>query len=137
MGIKKCKRCKKIFAPVAGAKICPKCLQEEEDQFVIVKDYLWDYPGSTIAQLHEETGVDEKIIRKFAKEGRFLQINGVEITIDCERCGAPIKSGRFCQSCSDKLRSGIEKVKNADKAQASRDRDNDKMFLGDRIKKRR
>ncbi|OCL27644.1 flagellar protein [Orenia metallireducens] len=137
MGLKKCKRCRKIFAPVADAKVCPRCIQEEEDKFLIVKEYLWDYPGSTIAELHEATGVDEKIIRKFAKEGRFLQINGVEITIECERCGAPIKSGRFCPACSDKLRSGIEKIKKADSSKRSKEEDNnDRMFLGDRIKRR-
>ncbi|TDX58893.1 flagellar protein [Orenia marismortui] len=136
MGIQKCKRCKKVFAAVQGAKICPNCLREEEDQFVLVKDYLWEHPGATIKELHEATEVEERIIKKFVKEGRFLQINGVDITVECERCGTAIRSGRFCEDCSQKLQNGISKVKKVSDSKEELKEDKDRMFLGDRIKRR-
>ncbi|WP_027339052.1 flagellar protein [Halonatronum saccharophilum] len=133
MGLKKCKLCKKVFAPTSSVnKICPKCLKEEEEQFKVVKDYLWDNPGSTIKVISKETGVNEKIIQKFVREGRFLQISGLSIKVECERCGAPIQSGRFCNGCVDKLRSGMSKIKESeDKEELEREKG--KMYTKGRI----
>ncbi|AGB42153.1 flagellar operon protein TIGR03826 [Halobacteroides halobius DSM 5150] len=108
MGIKKCKRCKRVFSPVGREKICPRCKQDEERDFEKVKNYLWDHPGANVEEISEETEVAEDLITKFIKEGRFAQLDGVDLSVECERCGAPIKNGRFCEDCSQKLQQGFK-----------------------------
>ncbi len=137
MGLKKCKKCKKIFAPTMNSKVCPACIQKEEEQYKIVKDYLWDHPGATILQIHEATGISEKLIQKFVREGRFLQINGVDLMVECERCGKKISSGRFCTECRNKLKDGIDKVKSvSSKELLAKKKADDKMYINERFKRK-
>ena len=129
MDLKKCSNCNQLFAASAGQRICPDCLDEEEEKFQIVKDYLWDHPGVTVTQISEATGVGEPIIEKFVREGRFIEIQGSNLKIECQRCGAPISKGKFCNECSNKLASDIQNSKN--KKRRSNRSNQDKMFTRD------
>ncbi|GAB6138159.1 flagellar protein [Halanaerobaculum tunisiense] len=120
MGIKKCKRCKQIFSPVGGAKICPQCKQEEE-KYKTVKDYLWDHPGAKIDEISAEIGVSEELITKFVKEGRFVQLDGVNLKVSCERCGQEISQGRFCDDCSRELQSGFSSSSKKKQGKSNKD----------------
>ena len=136
--IKKCKQCKELFSPSRNEKICPKCRQGEEEKYKLLKDYLWDHPGATVSELHRETGVEKKLIRKFVKEGRFVQIDGINLSVDCERCGTSIPSGRFCEDCKGDLRKDFESAKNKSKQKKKDkdDKDDKGMHLGDRHKRK-
>ena len=108
MKLKNCVKCGKLFSPQTGEKVCPVCKKEEENEFDIVKEYLWDNPNAEIQEVHEETGVDKDTIMKFVKEDRLIA-EGIDIDWEheCERCGEPISHGRFCASCQKELLDGF------------------------------
>lgn len=112
MDLKKCDNCGELFAAAQGQKICPDCLAEEEHKFQKVKDYLWDNPGATVPQVSEATEVGEAIIKKFIREGRLLEVQGSNMTVECESCGKDIQQGKYCDECKSDLASNIQKTKN-------------------------
>ena len=101
MDIRKCSRCGKLFnILVPGEIFCPDCKKKSEEEFRIVKNFVWDHPGVTIHQVSEETGVDKKYIKQWLREDRLqLSDDAVDLELTCERCGKPITSGRYCPEC--------------------------------------
>jgi len=140
MELKNCKECGKLFSPVAGEKRCHVCREDEDVMYQKVKDYLWDNPGASIDEVHEETEVDREIIIKFVKEDRLIADGiDVDLLISCERCGREIEKGRYCNSCKNELVDGLskgiaKKKKEIDKKSGKKDQ---KMYTSDRIKKRK
>ena len=104
---KKCTSCGRIFDGF-GLE-CPECVQENERQFNLVKDYIWENPRASMTELSEETGVPAKLITRFLREGR-LELDNADGLIVCERCGAPITSGTLCRNCKDKLAHAMDRV---------------------------
>jgi flagellar operon protein (TIGR03826 family) len=111
MEIKNCRRCGNIYR-YNGSLLCPGCIQKEEEDFKMVKEYLKAHPGTTTAVLSENTGVDIKTINRFIRAG-LLDSDEYELIdgeLECENCGRPIKSGRFCESCIQELQQGFNKA---------------------------
>ncbi len=139
MDIKSCLKCGKLFAYDGKHKICDVCRKSEEDDYQKVKDYLWENPKSTITKVHEETGVEKEKILKFIKDDRLIA-DGIdaENLLECERCGIPIMSGRYCVSCQQELidgfGSGLSKNKKKKEDEKKKDAE-DRMFIVDRMKK--
>lgn len=104
---KKCKTCGRIFQGF-GLR-CPDCIEEEERQFTMVKDYIWEHPGASMHELVENTGVDAKLVLRFLKEGR-LEMDTADGLLVCEKCGAPITSGTMCAKCKEKLSKAMDSV---------------------------
>ena len=98
MDIRNCSRCGSIYA-YDGFNICLKCRREDEEDFKKIKEYLDEYPGANISEVESETGVSSRKIIKFLKEGRLEIGDDTNIILSCERCGAPLKTGRFCEKC--------------------------------------
>ncbi|ACL70466.1 TIGR03826 family flagellar region protein [Halothermothrix orenii] len=139
MNLKNCPKCGKLFAVQGSEKICPVCKKEEEDDFQKVKEYLWDNPGATIEEVHEETGVERETIIKFVKEDRLIAEGlDLEILLECERCGDPITHGRFCEKCQQELVEGLSPTpRKKKKPRKKTKRTRDKMFIADRVVKRK
>lgn len=97
--VKQCKQCGRLFESF-GAHLCPRCADELEQNFLVVKDYVYDHPDANVFDVAKETGIPEKMVLEFLREGR-LSMNTAEL--DCEECGKPISSGRFCSECKNKL----------------------------------
>lgn len=95
MQIRNCSRCGKIFYSV-GRKICPDCVQKEEEEYRKVRDYVREHKNATIPAVSEATGVPAERINQFIREGRLELVNAV---LECMSCGAPIRKGRFCEKC--------------------------------------
>ena len=104
--IKNCPVCGKLFAAM-GRKMCPDCLAKEQDKEKIVIDYVRENRGAKIPEIVEATGVNETLIKRLIREGRFEQI-GIKMTYPCEKCGAPIVMGKLCQTCQEKARSELQ-----------------------------
>ncbi len=68
---KYCKNCGTLFTSY-GSKICPECTDKEEDEFRIVRDYIWDNPGGNMKQVSEATEVDLEKIMKWLREERLI-----------------------------------------------------------------
>ncbi len=105
---KKCRTCGNIF-PSNGQKECPRCVMAVEKQFGVIKDYLYNNPNATVVQIAEATEVDERQILNFLKEGR-LEMKSADGFLKCEKCGAPITSGRMCPKCMNSLSNALNKV---------------------------
>jgi flagellar operon protein (TIGR03826 family) len=102
MDVRNCKRCGKIYS-YDGFDFCLKCRREDEEDFKKVKAYLDEYPGANIAEVEEKTEVSSKKVIQFLKQGRLEIEDETNVILTCERCGASIKTGRFCDKCKAEM----------------------------------
>ncbi len=99
MNVRNCRKCGRIFNYISGVPICPACKEAEEKKFQDVKNYLYDNPRADIPDIVRDCGVDQQTINQWIREERLSFTDDSPIGIQCERCGAMIKSGRFCDKC--------------------------------------
>lgn len=127
MNVKPCKRCKRLFNYVTGPNICPSCRNEMEKEFQIVKKYIEENPGSDIKKVSNECEVDANMIRQWVREERLQFSDDSGVGLDCERCGAVIRSGRYCDNCkremTNSFNSVIRSAKPAESASSKADSD--------------
>jgi RNA polymerase-binding transcription factor DksA len=83
--------------------------------FAMIKEYLYSHENATIVDIVEGTGVAEKFVLQFLKDGR-LNIESTENALECEDCGRPIPSGRYCSSCREKLANALSSVVETEKS---------------------
>lgn len=105
--LKNCKKCGRMFSSIGGQLFCSKCRPDDENEFRIVREYIYDNPDSTVHDVHEGTGISEELILKFLRQGRLV-LKGEGVGLECERCGKSITSGRFCDACAHELKSGFQ-----------------------------
>jgi flagellar operon protein (TIGR03826 family) len=101
--VRNCHKCRKIFMYSSGPQICDSCKRLEEEEFELVRSFLRDFPGATVQEVSRETKVSTQLIYRFLKEGRLEVSESSALVLECESCGARIKSGRFCMNCTKKL----------------------------------
>lgn len=106
MDIRNCKKCGKIYG-YDGFSTCRECRKEQELSFQKVKEYLHEFPGASVGEVEEATGVDGKEIMEFLRQGRLEMDPSSSIALSCERCGTKILTGRFCDRCSHEMQSGF------------------------------
>ena len=82
------------------------------DDFGRVHIYLEDHRGATMQQVAQATGVSMDSIRQFLRDDRIEIIEGSGVLLYCEICRAPIRSGRFCESCQKRM-DQVQKEQNA------------------------
>jgi len=99
MEVKNCKGCGRLFNYLQGPPLCPACTADLENKFQQVKDYLRENPKAQLNQIAEDNDVSVKQIRQWVREERLTFTEESQITLDCENCGAPILTGRFCDRC--------------------------------------
>ncbi len=109
METKNCPKCGRLFTYVKNS-ICPDCLKEEEETFQRVRAYLKEFPGQSISQVSEATGVPPRKISKYLRDGRLEVTDGLSGFLTCMNCGKPIHTGKFCRECSTKLSKGFQSV---------------------------
>jgi len=109
--IRNCKRCGRIFNYLGGSQICPSCKEEDEEDFKRVKKYLYENPKATISEVASELDISIEKIKKFLREERLEIVGDPRLVgLECEKCGKPINTGRFCDECSRDLASGFNSV---------------------------
>jgi len=106
MALANCTKCGKLFNKVFH-DICPACHEQVERDYKKVYAFLKEHGPTHIDVIHEETGVEKKLIMKFLAEGRF---EGVTVTYKCESCGVSINSGKLCAKCAQELNDQIQKM---------------------------
>lgn len=74
--VQSCKGCGKLFSFLARG-ICPDCIDLREERFQTVREWLRDNPGASTMAACQATGVEERLVAEFIREGR-LQFAGVE-----------------------------------------------------------
>ncbi|NLY74105.1 MAG: MerR family transcriptional regulator [Firmicutes bacterium] len=112
MDVRNCKRCGKIYN-YTGSAVCNNCLRQEQEDFEKVREYLFQHPNSSAAEVSEAVGVELKVISRFLKEGRleadYIKMSGDD-GLACEKCGNPVTSGRFCENCIREMQADFSKA---------------------------
>lgn len=94
-----CKLCRKPFQTLGG-KVCRACLDQLDEDFVKVRDYLDEHPTNAgVSELVEKTGVPRKFIMHMIEEKRLVTREPLEGGFVCEKCKKPIFSGNICDEC--------------------------------------
>ncbi|WP_372998419.1 TIGR03826 family flagellar region protein [Lutispora sp.] len=107
--LRNCIRCGKVFAYTYNP-VCNKCLEQEEEEFKRVKEYIYENPGSTVFEVSDATGISVEKIMKFLREERLeLSSDNTNLLLECESCGRPIKSGRYCEECKNQIASEMKR----------------------------
>jgi len=107
MNVIQCKSCKKLFQSL-GERVCDKCHRQLDDDFVKVRDYIYENENSTIDNVAEDTGVSKKTIMQLLEEGRLVLAGpgGVGVLF-CTACKKPIPSGKMCKECEDDVKDAM------------------------------
>jgi len=96
-----------------GEYHCEDCKAVDYDDYGKVRLYIEEHPGANAAQVEENTGVSQKIIRRLLKEGRIEVAEGSKSFLRCEVCGKSIRSGQFCPECETKVHHRLEEQQRA------------------------
>jgi ribosomal protein L32 len=105
MGLSNCSECGKLYVE-NSFNLCVDCLRLQEAEELKVVAYLRDVVDhASVFEIHEATGVKQRIIMKMIQQGRV--VGGTVIFYPCESCGAQIKQGRLCPDCSHNILSQI------------------------------
>lgn len=103
MDVRNCKGCGRLFNFLNGPPLCPACMKALDDKFAGVKEYIYNNPGSGIQIVSEEMEVSVQQIKNWIREERLSFSEESSIGIECESCGALIKTGRYCKECKDRM----------------------------------
>ena len=103
MNVRNCKQCKRLFNYVSGPPICPACREALEETFQKVKAYIEEHKAVGIQQVADECEVDIQQLRQWVKEERLEFAEGSAIGVTCEKCGAVIRTGRYCEKCKAEM----------------------------------
>lgn len=88
------------------------CKELDEEEFNLVKKYIYGNPSATVKDTMMATGVKVRRIRGYLRDGRLIIPDDSPIFINCENCGTSIKYGRLCKECADALSDEIKKEMN-------------------------
>ena len=134
MDIMNCKECKRLFNYLSGPKLCPDCARKLEDKFQQVKEYIRSNPHSNMAKISEENDVSMNQLRQWIREERLALDKDCVIGIECENCGKPICTGRFCDTCKTKVANNLMSVlpKQVKAAPQKKSRDKERMRFLDK-----
>ncbi len=99
MNLRNCSRCGKMFNYIGGQPLCEPCKKAIEEDFQKVKQYITDNPGAGLKQISEDNGVTTKQIQQWIREERLMFSKDSPLALQCENCGEPIQTGRFCAKC--------------------------------------
>ncbi|ADO77988.1 flagellar protein [Halanaerobium praevalens] len=75
--VKNCYLCGSLTKNKSG--LCDECKEENQHKLRKIKDFLWEHPNSTVKKIHNKTGVEEELIRKYIREDKFIISNILEI----------------------------------------------------------
>ena len=103
MNIRNCRKCGRVFNYMSGAPICPACRDSVEAKFQEVKEYIREHRGAGIMEVAEACEVEPSQIRQWLKDDRLEVTEDSAIFLNCESCGAPIRSGKFCEKCKSSM----------------------------------
>jgi predicted amidophosphoribosyltransferase len=106
----KCKLCRAPFFSY-GSRLCPQCQEQTDNDFIIVRDYIYDHPNqANVDDIAEATGVSEKSIIYLLEENRLTATGALATAagLRCQICGRNITAGALCESCKAALSKDLD-----------------------------
>lgn len=136
MEVKNCRGCGRLFSYIGGGSLlCPVCVDALEEKFKIAKEYIKENKGANVHEVAAAADVSVKQIEKWVREERLIFAADSLVGIECEKCGAMIRSGRFCDACKAGMTNQLSSAykKEEPKVQTKKDlRDKAKMRFLDK-----
>lgn len=136
MTVRNCRKCGKLFNHVTGMPICPACREGLEKTFQEVKKYIRENRNAGIQEVAEACDVEPGQIKQWIREERLEFTSDSAVKLPCECCGAPIRTGKYCEKCKNdmakNLSESIEKPKRAPVQAPKPERSGSKMRFLDR-----
>jgi len=123
MDVRNCRMCGRLFNYLSGPPICSACVATLDAKFEEVKEYVYDHPRCGIQEVSEEMDVSIAQIKQWIREERLTFTEDSMIGLECENCGATIKTGRYCKACKDKLAKGLTDLYHVDKPVQQKQKD--------------
>lgn len=99
MEVRNCKKCGNLFNYTGETTLCPKCEKEMNDKFYEVREYIYQNPHASMSVVAEENDIPIQQIKKWVRQERLSFTKEAGVSIDCESCGKPILTGRYCKEC--------------------------------------
>ena len=106
---KNCKICGRVFFKTRY-DICPECKRIDDEKFQLVRQFLKEFPGSKINIVSEYTGVSERRILRYLREGKIQILDSDQNFLTCLKCGTPIKTGKYCSQCYRRFCDTVKKL---------------------------
>ncbi|SDM97819.1 flagellar protein [Lachnospira pectinoschiza] len=112
MEVRNCRGCGRLYNYVGGSyrNLCPDCVKKLEEKFQEVKRYIEDNRVASIRQISEACDVNPKQIEQWVREERLVFSDDSPIAIFCQTCGAPIKSGKYCENCKETMSDQLDQL---------------------------
>jgi hypothetical protein len=85
----------------------------------LINKLLIEFHRPTLLHLRLKSGVNEKKIIRFIKEGK-IHSEKMNVSYPCEFCGKKISKGRACMKCLKKLTEELHFARERSKKQSSR-----------------
>lgn len=79
--VQSCKGCGKLFAFLPRG-LCADCIDVREEHFRTVREWLRDNRGASVIAACQATGVEERLVAEFIREGRLEFSGATESTKD-------------------------------------------------------
>jgi len=116
MEIKQCDYCRRPYQSL-GNKVCNDCTTKLDEDFILIREYLYEHDNASIEEVSEATGVSRKAIYYLLKEERLLVgDDGGAGILKCETCRKPINTGRMCAACKKEIITEVHRSVSAVKA---------------------
>ncbi|RDU22074.1 flagellar protein [Anaerosacchariphilus polymeriproducens] len=134
MDVRNCRECGRLFNYIGGIKLCPDCIEALEKKFADVKEYIYQNENCGIREVSDAVGVSVAQIKQWVREERLIFSSKAGSVIECELCGAPIVTGKYCQKCKDNMQKQLTSVMDHPTVEKSRKavRDKDRMRFLDK-----
>lgn len=87
----------------SGTYKCKSCSSENFDYFHLIRNYLDKAGPRSITDIVAKTGVPRRSVEHFLNQEMLEIPKGSPIMLACAGCGAAIRTGRYCDSCKDKM----------------------------------
>ena len=110
MEVKNCKGCGRIFNYIGGMPLCPACQKVLDEKFQVTKTYIRENPRASLQAISEDCEVSVAQIKRWIREERLAFTDDSQIGIECEVCGAMIRTGRFCERCKAKMTNQLDNL---------------------------
>jgi len=135
MNVRNCRKCGRMFNYIAGMPVCPGCRDALEAKFQEVKEYIREHKGAGINEVAQACEVESSQITQWLREDRLELSADSAMMISCERCGTPIRSGKYCDKCRANMTSSLNRMARDINTQASAASANAHANSGFRINK--
>lgn len=109
MNVRNCRKCGKLFNYAYGPMTCPECRDALEAKFKEVKKYIQEHPMVGIQEVSRECEVEVAQIQQWLREERLEFTSESAVVLNCEFCGQPIRSGKYCDKCKQEMASGLQR----------------------------